>query len=80
MSSTIQVGSVLLEPTASIGGGVYSTRQGRTKHETTGVKSITGSYSIDEESDSIIEKDVIEERDIRKKQVHVFTIGGLPSN
>jgi hypothetical protein len=65
MSTSIQFDSNALQPIISSGGGVYSKRKGRTSFET----PVAVDDKIVEEDDSIIEKDVVDERDVRKKQV-----------
>lgn len=71
MSSTIiAFDSEAVQPVTSTGGGVYATRKGR-KSVDTG-KSVQDHKIIDEENGSVIEKDVLDERDVRKRQVRTL--------
>ncbi|KAJ6096864.1 potassium transporter [Penicillium sp. IBT 16267x] len=61
MATSIQLDSNALQPIISSGGGVYSKRKGRKD-------SVVVDDKIVEDDTSIIEKDVVDERDVRKKQ------------
>jgi hypothetical protein len=69
MATSIQLDSNALQPIISSGGGVYSKRKGR--------KDSVVVDKIVEDDTSIIEKDVVDERDVRKKQVCSFLVLGL---
>lgn len=77
MSGPIQFDLDALQPVTS-SRGVYSTRKGQ-KSDDIGVRSPAKGHTIDEENGSVIEKDVVDERDIRKKQVST-TSGYLPNS
>jgi hypothetical protein len=67
MATSIQLDSNALQPINSSGGGVYSKRKGRKD-------SVVVDDKIVEDYASIIEKDVVDERDVRKKQVCSFLV------
>jgi hypothetical protein len=72
MSSTTQSISDAIRPVASAGGGVYATRQGRKSLD----KNLANNHlnkRIDEENGSVFEKDILDERDVRVKQVQILT-------
>jgi hypothetical protein len=71
MSPTIEIDPEADQP-PSPGGGVYATRSWRKGIDETLAKDQTKQKS-DEEDASIIEKDVIDERDVRRKQVLTWT-------
>ncbi|RQM05800.1 hypothetical protein DH86_00002111 [Scytalidium sp. 3C] len=52
----------VLQPVTSVSGGVYATRRGAKSI------NIVQDHKIAEEDDSIVEKDTVDERDVRKKQ------------
>ena len=72
MSRTIEFDSEAIQPVTSIGGGVYPTRRGRKSVEESLAKAQT-KQTTDEEIGSVIEKDVLDERDVRRKQVPTWT-------
>jgi hypothetical protein len=72
MSRTIEFDSEAIQPVTSIGGGVYATRRGRKSVDASLAKDQT-SQTTDEENGSIIEKDVLDKRDVRRKQVLTWT-------
>ena len=67
MSRTIEFDSEAVQPVTSTGGGVY-TRRGRKSIDESLAKDQT-KQTTDEENGSVIEKDVLDERDVRRKQV-----------
>jgi hypothetical protein len=67
MSSTNEAGSDTIHHVISSGGGVYSTRRESKVIDKTLATDRT-SQALDEENGSVIEKDVLDERDIRVKQ------------
>jgi hypothetical protein len=75
MSTTIQFESEVLQPVTSIGGGVYATRRGLKSVNEPHAEDQT-SQPTDEENGSVIEKDVLDERDVRTKQVRTWTASG----
>jgi hypothetical protein len=70
MSTSIQLDSNALQPIISSGGGIYSKRKGRKD-------SVVVDDKIVEDDISVLEKDVVDERDVRKKQVCGFLVLGL---
>lgn len=72
MSRTIEFDSEAIQPVPSTGGGVYATRRGRKSVDESLVKAQTEQMT-DEENGSVIEKDVLDERDVRRKQVPTWT-------
>lgn len=62
-----QIDPDVLQPVTSVSGGVYATRRGAKSI------NIVQDHKIAEEDDSIVEKDTVDERDVRKKQVYIFT-------
>lgn len=72
MSPTIEIDPEAVQRTPSPGGGVYATRSWRKGIDETLAKDQTKKTS-DEEDASVIEKDVIDERDVRTKQVLTWT-------
>jgi hypothetical protein len=72
MSRTIVFDSEAVQHVPSTGGGVYATRRGRKSVDESLAKDQT-KQTIDEENSSVIEKDVLDERDVKKKQVPTWT-------
>jgi hypothetical protein len=72
MSSSIEFDSEALQTVTSTGGGVYATRRGRKSVDKHLSKDQTNQTS-DEENVSVVEKEVLDERDVRKKQVRTWT-------
>jgi hypothetical protein len=75
MSSTVKFDSEAVQPVTSTSGGVYATRKGRKSIDKSVAKDQTN-QTIDEEDGFVIEKDVLDERDVRKKQVWTWTTSG----
>jgi hypothetical protein len=79
MSSTTQSISDAIQPVTSTGGGVYTTRKGRKSID----KNLANDHtdqSIDEENGSVFEKDVLDERNVRVKQVQILTTSSWRPN
>ena len=71
MPPTIEFDSGTIHPVTSAGGGVYTTRRGRKSIDESLAKHQTD-QAIDEENGSVTEKDVLDERDVREKQVRFY--------
>ena len=69
MSSSIEFESEVVQTVTSTGGGVYATRRGRKSVD----KHLPKDQTSDEENVSVVEKEVLDERDVRKKQVRTWT-------
>ena len=72
MSRTIEFDSEAVQPAPSSGGGVYTTRRGRKSVDESLAKAQT-KQTTDEENVSVIENDVLDKRDVRRKQVPTWT-------